>query len=366
MQRQSAFWLRILTLLYLGACTLANRDVCAQQADVPAATKAGPHIAVLLPLKSTAVGRQADAVRLGVLEAAKVHRGTTLPLVVYATSDESFDVVEAYENAVRSGAQFVIGPLTRSAVTSLAATQLVNVPTLALSAPDADAVLPQNLFVFGLQVENEAKQIAQLAREKGRRALIIAADTALSRRLAQAFADEFARRGGTVVDQAQYTSDAPALTKLRDSIAAGVSDVIFLALDAQRARAIRSYLGGTQAIFATSLVYVSADPLANHELNGVYFVDMPWLLSPDHPAVLAYARQTQNSLEFQRFYALGIDAYRIAQDLLKATAGRAPLDGVTGTIPPARDHRFVRESTPAQFNQGETRTLSDTLGRPNG
>jgi outer membrane PBP1 activator LpoA protein len=142
--------------------------------------------------------------------------------------------------------------------------------------------------------------------------------------------------------------------------------VIFLALDAQRARLVRSYLGGAQAIFATSLVYVSADPLANFELNGVYFVDMPWLLSPDHPAVLAYARQAQSSLEFQRFYALGIDAYRLAQDLLKATIGRATLDGVTGTISPAREHRFMRESLPAQFNQGETRTLSDTLRRPNG
>ena len=38
------------------------------------------------------------------------------------------------------------------------------------------------------------------------------------------------------------------------------------------------------------------------------------------------------------------------------------LDGVTGTISPARDHRFVRESVPAQFNQGETRTLSDPSG----
>jgi outer membrane PBP1 activator LpoA protein len=365
MQRQSPFWLLTVALLYLGAWALTNQHAGAQQSEAPA-VNAGPHIAILLPLKSTAVGRQADAVRLGILEAAKVHRGTTLPLVVYSTGDESFDVVAAYERAISSGAQLVIGPLTRSAVTSLAATPLINVPTLALNAPDADAQLPPNLFVFGLQVENEAKQMAQLAREKGRRAAIIVAETALSRRLAQAFADEFAHRGGTIVDQVQFSSDAPALTKLRESLVGGISDVIFLALDAQRARAIRSYLGGTQAIFATSLVYVSTDPLANHELNGVFFADMPWLLSPDHPAVLAYARQPQNSLEFQRFYALGIDAYRIAQELLKATAGRTSLDGVTGTILPAREHRFVRESVPAQFSQGETRTLGDSTGRPRG
>jgi outer membrane PBP1 activator LpoA protein len=342
---------------------MPGHDACAQQGEAPPSIS-GPHIALLLPLKSPAVGRQAEAVRLGVIEAAKVHRSTTLPLTVYATSDEPYDVVEAYERAVRTGAQMVIGPLTRSAVTSLAATQLVNVPTLALNAPDADAVLPANMFIFGLQVENEAKQMAHYARDKGKRAVVITAETALSRRLAQAFSDEFSRRGGTVVDLVQFTSDSPALVKLRDSLAAGIGDVIFLALDAQRARAVRSYLGGSQPIFATSLVYVSNDPLANHELNGVYFADMPWLLSPDHPAVLAYARQAQGSLEFQRFYAVGIDAYRLAQDMLYSAAGHFALDGVTGTILPAREHRFVRESLPAQFNQGETRTLGEA--RPNG
>lgn len=365
MQRQSAFLLLVLALLYLGVCALANHKAQAEQ-DSSTTLSASPHIAVLLPLKSSAVGRQAEAVRLGILEAAKVHRATTLPIIVYGTGDDSFDVVEAYEKATRGGAQLVIGPLTRSAVTSLAATQLVNVQTLALNAPDADSVLPENLYVFGLQVENEAKQVAQLSREKGRRALIIGTDNMLSRRLAQAYADEFAHRGGTVADQFQYTSDPAALMKLRDSVVAGTSDVIFLALDAQRARQVRPYLSGSQAIFATSLVYVSADPLSNHELNGVYFVDMPWLLSPDHPAVLAYPRQPQASLEFQRFYALGIDAYRLAQDLFKPSAGRTTLDGVTGTITLARDHRFLRESVPAQFNQGETRTLSESLRRPNG
>jgi len=81
MQRHCAFLALILSVLYLGACALANHEARAQQSDTQ--VYAGPHIAVLLPVKSPVVGRQADAVRLGVLEAAKVHRGTTLPLVVY-------------------------------------------------------------------------------------------------------------------------------------------------------------------------------------------------------------------------------------------------------------------------------------------
>lgn len=364
MQRLPASLLLIPALLYLGACELANHTVQAEQHDANPSEYSGPHIAVLLPLKSGPVSRQADAVRLGILEAAKVHRGTTLPLVIHATGDDPFDVVQAYEKAVRGGAQLVIGPFTRSAVTALAGTQLVTVPTLALSAPEADTVTPPDLYIFGLQVENEAKQVAQVARNQSRRnAMIIASESALSRRLAQAFADEFVRRGGNIQDQFVYTSDSPSLMKLRDSIANGVSDVIFLALDAPRAKLLRSYLGTNIPIFATSLVNTSTEPLANFELSGVYFVDMPWLLALDHPAVMAYARQEQAGVEFQRFYALGIDGYRIAQALLKPGENQGLLDGVTGYITPERDHRFVRELLPAQFTQGGMRILDEATPR---
>jgi outer membrane PBP1 activator LpoA protein len=364
MQRLPASLLLILTLLYLGAGTVANRAARAQTQDAQTAPHPGPHVAVLLPLKSASINRQADAVRMGILEAAKVHRGTRLPLVIYATGDEAFDVVQAYENAVREGAQLVIGPLTRSAVTALAGSRLVTVPTLALSAPEVDTLMPPDLYIFGLQIENEAKQVAQLAREQGRRnAIVVVSDSSLSRRLGQAFADEFVHRGGNIQDQFQYTSDSPSLMKLRDSIANGVGDVIFLALDAPRAKLLRSYLGSTVSIFATSLVHTTAESLANFELNGVYFVDMPWLLASDHPAVMSYARQEQAGLEFQRFYALGIDAYRIAQDLLKRGPNQSPLDGVTGYITAAGDHRYVRELIPAQFNQGEMRILGDPAAR---
>jgi len=100
MQRIPASLLLILTLLYVGASAVGNRPALAQTQDAQTASHPGPHIAVLLPLNSASVNRQADAVRLGILEAAKVHRGNMLPLVIYATSDEAFDVVQAYENAV--------------------------------------------------------------------------------------------------------------------------------------------------------------------------------------------------------------------------------------------------------------------------
>ena len=362
MQRAPVSSLLLSTLLYFGVCALANQPAFSQQHDSRVTEQLPrPHIAVLLPLRSSAIGRQAEALRLGILEAAKVHRGTTLPLVVRATGDDAFDAVQDYESVVRAGAQLVIGPLTRSAVTALAGTTLVIVPTLALNAPEDESIIPPKLYVFGLQIENEARQVAQLARDRGRRnAIVVSSEAPLSHRLAQAFEDEFVRRGGTIQDQFQYSSTA-GLIKLREMIAGGVSDVIFLALDADRAKLVRSYLGTALPIYATSMVHTSAEPLANFELNGIYFVDMPWLLSPDHPAVLSYARQDQLALEFQRFYALGIDAYRIAQELLRPASGQAPLDGVTGYISLEKDHRYVREVIPAQFSQGEAHVLSRPL-----
>lgn len=343
----------------MGACALGNDGALAQQPEGIDAERPDAHIAVLLPLKSSALARPAEAVRRGVWEAQRVHAGNGLPLVVHATGEDPFDIVHAYEQAVRAGALLVIGPLTRSAVTALAHSNLVSVPTLALNAPETDAPLPYTLYVFGLQVENEAKQLAQLAAQHGRRrALVISSDSALSKRLSQGFSEEWQQRGNKIAEEAAFTTDPNELGKLRDTLALGAADMVFLALDAKQAKLIRSYLGLSMPIYATSLVHTGSDPLARLELNGVYFTDMPWLLAPDHPAVLSYARPEPASMEFQRFYALGIDAYRIAQELAKHRPDLS-LDGVTGQITLDRDHRLVREPIPAQFQQGETKVLAE-------
>jgi hypothetical protein len=348
----------------LGGGVLAMRDVAAQEEAQPLEQE--PYLAVLVPLKSQTLGRVADAVRRGVLEAHRVHPSSGLPVRILATGDDPFDVTQAYERAVQTGARIVIGPLTRSAVSALAGSNLISVPTLALNAPEADAPLPLGLYLFGLQVENEARQIAQLAASQGRRrALVVVSDTALSKRLSEAFRQEWTQRGHTIEAEFQHTTDAASLGKLRDALTIGSADMVFLALEARRARLIRSYLGLSMPVYATSMVHTSSAALSNYELNGVYFVDMPWLLTPDHPAVLSYERPdpAQTNLEFQRFYALGIDAYRLAQTLLRSDPQYQPLDGVTGYIMIDRERRLTRELIPAQFLQGQARVLSEAQPR---
>jgi hypothetical protein len=129
----------------------------------------------------------------------------------------------------------------------------------------------------------------------------------------------------------------------------------FLALDFARARTVRPFLGNSLALYATSQVSAGrVSALAAHDLNLVRFVDMPWLLQPDHAAVMIYPRpEFGDAVDFDRLYALGIDAFRISLLLLRDNRDPA-LDGVTGQIRLTREQQFVRELTAAQFVDGKT------------
>lgn len=328
------------------------------KSEAAAAVVPSPHIALLLPLKSASFGRAAESVRLGFMAAAGLSRG--LPVITYSTFDESTDILSAYRQALETGAKIVVGPLTRSGVSGLAASNLVKVPTLALNATESEQPLPPGLYLFGLQAEAEARSIARLAFNEGRRsAIIVSTDAPLEKRMQQAFAEEWERLGGRITGHYGFSSDQSVLIKLRQEIAGGPEHMVFLAAEASKARLVRPYLDPSLAVYATSQVFTgNTDTLANFDLNGIRFVDMPWLLQPDHPAVMIYPRPaTALSADLERFYALGIDAFRLAQDLLKSSPpARLSLDGVTGRIN-LKDHWFLREPSPALFRQGETQSL---------
>lgn len=215
---------------------------------------------------------------------------------------------------------------------------------------------PARLYLFGLAVELEARQVARLAFDDGRRnAFIISDGTPLGQRMRQAFREEFARRGGVAVAELSFDAARSSLNKLRQASSLGVADMAFLALGFERARAVRPYLGNALTLYATSQVSAGrSGALAVHDLNLVRFVDMPWLLQADHPAVMSYPRPPLGDVvDFDRLYALGIDAFRISLELLRSNS-EPVLDGVTGRIRLTRDQQFVRELTAAQYVDGKT------------
>jgi outer membrane PBP1 activator LpoA protein len=341
-------------LLYGPGCLLATRAASgAETAD------RAPHVALLLPLDSASFARHADAVRQGFLAAAKIQGKTALPIRVYSVDDDPPHVIAAYQRAVESGAQLVVGPLTRDGVSALAASGLVSVPTLALNAPELRAERPRRLYDIGLAVEPEARQVARLARDEGRRAaLVIVDDAPLSRRMQQAFRAEFEANGGSLVAEVAYQGGAP--DSLREWQEAAGADMVFLAVDAAKARMLRPYLAGTLALYATSQINAApGDTLAAYDLNQVRFVDMPWFLEPDHPAVMIYPRPAPGlAIDLERLYALGIDAFRVGFWLM-APAPDPFIDGVTGRLHLGPGRQFVRELPEARFVDGKTAVVGE-------
>lgn len=329
-------------------------------ATAPQAPPQPPHIALLLPVNSSAFSRHAEAVQAGFLAAAKTQGRALPPIRVYAINDEQ-DVVASHRQALAAGARLVVGPLTRSGVTALAGSGPIAVPTLALNVPEGGLRLPANLYTLSLQVETEARQAAQLAFREGRQnAFTLYADTPILRRIHQAFIEEFTRLGGKHVAEYAFTPDPAGLGRIKQAIALGVADMVFLALDLPRARLARPYLDPL-ALYATSQVHPgSAGALAGFDLADVRLVDMPWLLQPDHPAVMIYPRPDYHDApDLDRLYALGIDAFRIAQDLLNGNFD-PKIDGVTGRITLGRDQHFMRELASARFSEGKLQAPADT------
>lgn len=307
-----------------------------------------PHIALLLPLNAEMFAPSAEIVRQGFLAAAGTE-SRTLPVRVYSSSDESSEIVGLYRQAIANGARAVVGPLTRNGVAALAAEQYIPVPTLALNVIENKSAGP--LYFFGMAAESEARQVARQALQRGfKQAIAISSQTQLSKRLLFAFEDEWHRLGGTTLSDIEFNDDATPLLDLQ----AALETMVFLSVDAAKAQLIRPYLPNKLPIYATSQVFLgNQDTLTNYDLSDISFVDMPWLLKMDHPAVMIYPRANPPlPADQERLYALGIDAFRLIQLMLANRVSYAmPLDGVTGNIQ-LYGYIFERTSIPAVFGQG--------------
>lgn len=263
----------------------------------------------------------------------------------------------AFEQAVASQASVIVGPLTRAEVAGLTG-QALAVPTLALNTPEGDAMLPRNLFALSLNVESEARSAAMAAyRAEAGNAVVVSSGTPLAKRAAGAFADAWARQGGVVRETVEYTGSA---ARVRQAVERGRADIVFLAADAERARLIRPYLGRNTAVIGTSQVFAGAprtEAQKPHDLNGLRFVDMPWLHQPDHAATMVFPRpEAQMAADLERLYALGIDAYRVAAELARART-EFTIDGVTGTLT-LRAGVIQREPLQVEYRDGAVAPLA--------
>ncbi len=310
-----------------------------------------PFIGLLLPFNAPDFSRTSDAIRTG-CQAALSLMDKRHPLQVVRTDAQASSIISEYEAAVQRGAAVIVGPLTRSGVTALATAGHITVVTLALNVADSDSPLPPRLYTFGLSAESEARAVAKNAFGRGlREAVVVEASNLLAKRVARAFADEWLSLGGKISDVREFGPRGD-LVEMRRGLADSQAQIIFLAAEADQARTVRPYLNNQIPVYATSQINDGKnDPLVNGDLNGIRFVDMPWLVQPDHAAVMVYPRPEGLPTELQRFYALGIDSCRIAGQLLSGNQ-TINLDGVTGKVTYRGGSSLQRDPVQAVFRDG--------------
>jgi outer membrane PBP1 activator LpoA protein len=73
---------------------------------------------------------------------------------------------------------------------------------------------------------------------------------------------------------------------------------------------------------------------------------------------MIYPRQDYRDPDLDRFYALGIDAFRVTQEMLSGKPVTT-LDGVIGRLRLNADHHFARTLTAAQFSDGKLRITGE-------
>ncbi len=352
-------------------------------------------VAVLLPLG----GRQAvaaQALRDGMVAAHWSDVGGTRPrLKIYDTS--GIGAGQAYAQALADGADFVVGPLLKSAVEEVAL-QAGSVPTLALNYLEEIRQVVPGFYQFALAPEDEAREVARRAIAEGHRnGVVLIPNSNWGIRVLTSFRSEFEAYGGAVLEFRGYETGAQdfsgsitSLFKLAESnqryrrLAANLGrdvefeprrrqdvDFTFLAADSRTGRLLmpqlRFHYAGDIPTYATADIFEPGGRGNNSDLNGVIYPDAPMLVAPSMSSEAVRTAIERHwpsrGKRLSRLYAMGFDAYRLIPLLNRSDPGEVLYSGLSGQLSLDREGRVHRQLVFAQMREGRPTPLDATLTR---
>lgn len=309
----------------------------------------GPPIALVLPLSSPDYARAAEAVRDGFLAAAAAAGAKERVRVIAHAQD---GVLEAFDDAAAGGARVVVGPLVRDDLKALATADRDVPVTIALNQLDDAAPLPPRVYTFALAIESDARTIARRMRDDGATSVaVIGGDTPLMRRFAHAFVGEWILAGGNLPQSFPFVPTQDGLRALRRDLARATVDTIVIAVDGPDAALVKTFAPRVTA-WASGQVNQRQDAAAIRDLEDVRFVDVSWIVAPGAAEFARLPRPEFASYALDRLYALGVDAYRVAEAFVEAPPDRLAFDGATGHVELSDARQIAREGRLATFRAG--------------
>jgi uncharacterized protein len=298
-------------------------------------------IVLVLPLESALYGRAAAAVKAGFLAAADA-AGSSARVQVIGHGDDG--VLPAFAAAVEAGAALVVGPLTRDDLKTVLALAPARPRMLALNQPDDGSPLPAETYALALSVESDAALLARRAREDGVRTIAtVASDAPLQRRFKAAFSSAWERSGGRIARDYRFDTNTEVLALLRRELAARGAEGTLLCVGPSEAALAKSFLV-PGPVYAASQIADGLPAEMLRDLEGVRYVEIPWLVEPEDPAFARLPRTSMGDPVLDRLYALGLDAFVIAELLSNPEPPtRIELDGATGHLSLTPGRTFARE-----------------------
>jgi outer membrane PBP1 activator LpoA protein len=261
-------------------------------------------------------------------------------------------VLPAFAAAAQSGVALAVGPLTRDDLKIVLAMSPLRPRMLALNQSDEGAPLPGGVYTMTLAVEQDAALLMRVARGDGVKAIaVVGSDAPLQRRFSQSFVAAWRREGGAPPREYRFGANPEQLGALRRELATQPTDAVLLAVDASEAALAKSFVRGR--VYASSQVTDGLPAQMLYDLENVRYIEVPWLAEPDNPAFAGVPRADYDDPVLERLYALGIDAFAVAQMLAEPTPpDRIELDGATGHLSLLPSRGFAREGRVMTIHDG--------------
>ena len=158
--------------------------------------------------------------------------------------------------------------------------------------------------------------------------------------------------GGNAPNSFRFDPAPEALTALKRDIVKKAPDAALLAVDGTSASLVKPFLGTIPA-YASGLMFDQKSVATQRDLDGLAIVEIPWLVTPGAPEFAKYPRRDFGSASLERLYALGLDAFRIAEALLDGPPEQFVLEGATGHVTLAEGRQFQREGRLAVYRAGQ-------------
>ena len=346
--------------------------------DIPAAegeTFSHGRIAMILPSKRPGLAGEASKALLEGFQHAAEIENDLIELAIYATNGSMEDVFLSFDHAVESGVDLVIGPMLKNNVSELLQTRRgVTVTALVTQPVDVFEFDESEFYGISIGYETEAKAIARTVLEAGivSGAIIVEDASSLGRRVSSSFSREWERLTNTAPrripvatqdDLVEMHNVLRAIAKTSVETDSSYWPLVFAAGDRGFVLKVRAHTPGLLALYALSLVNETgtasaADDVTVLGMDNVHIVEMPWILEPDSTLATRYAQNKIRSrtLLEQRFFALGVDIYRLNALRICWKVG-CSADGVAGSWRINKgEHNFQRTGILAGFVEGTLRT----------